>query len=90
MRRFQILIEEEQYRFLANEAGRREVSISVLLRELIDDHVLSHLNPPLEQDSLWDMVGIARGGVEDVSQEHDRYLANDRSERMSRYRKIDS
>lgn len=90
MRRFQILIEEEQYRFPINEAGRRGVSISVLLRELIDDHILSNRNPPLEQDALWDMVGIARGGVEDVSQEHDRYLANDRSERMSRFLKIDS
>jgi len=26
-RRFQILIEEEQYRFLADEAGRRGISI---------------------------------------------------------------
>jgi len=89
MRRFQILIEEEQYRFLANEAGRRGVPISVLLRELIDDHIRAHRNPPLEQDAMWDMVGIARGGVEDVSQEHDRYLANDRSERMSPFQKID-
>jgi len=63
MSRFQILIKEEQYRFLANEAGRRGVPILVLLRELIYDHVLSHRNPPLEQDALWDMVGIARCGV---------------------------
>ena len=86
MHRSQILLEEKQYRFLSDEAGRRGISISSLLRKLIDDHIRAHRNPPLDQDALWDMVGIARGGVEDVSQEHDRYLANDRSERMSRRR----
>jgi len=86
MHRSQILLEEKQYRFLSDEAGRRGISISALLRKLIDDHIRSHRNPPLDQDVLWDMVGIARGGVEDVSEEHDRYLANDRSERMSRRR----
>jgi len=86
MHRSQILLEEKQYRFLSDEAGRRGISISALLRKLIDDHIRAHRNPPLDQDALWDMVGIARGGVEDVSQEHDQYLANDRSERMSRRR----
>lgn len=83
MRRTQLMLKEEQHRYLADEARSRGLSISALLREWIDDRIHTHLHPPSDQDPLWDMVGIAHGGLKNVSEEHDRYLAEARLKRKS-------
>jgi hypothetical protein len=84
MHRSQVMLEEEQYRFLADEAKRKGKSISALLREWIDQRIRAQRQSPLEQDPLWDMIGIARGGSDKISEDHDRYLAEARLKRMSR------
>jgi hypothetical protein len=85
MHRSQIMLEEEQYRFLADEARRKGKSISALLREWIDQRIQARHRLPLEHDPLWDMVGIAHGGPGRISEDHDRYLAQARLRRMSRH-----
>lgn len=87
MRRTQLMLKEEQHRFLADEARHRGISISALLRELIDERIQAHQYPPLKEDALWDMVGIAHSGADTISEEHDRYLGEARSERMSAHQK---
>ena len=83
MHRSQIVLEETQYRFLVDEAQRTGQSISSILRELIDRRMRSQRQSSLERDPLWDMVGIARGGPDKVSEDHDRYLAEVRLKRQS-------
>ena len=80
MHRTQISIPEHQYRFLVDEAKRRNRSISALLREWIDQQMRARQS--LEDDPLWDMVGIGKGGQDDVGEEHDRYLAESRIQRL--------
>jgi hypothetical protein len=81
MRRTQILLEEEQHRFLADEANRRGTTVSALLRQWIDEHIHAMQRIRFEQDPLWEVIGIARSGVENISEEHDRYLADARRRR---------
>ncbi len=83
MHRSQIMLRETQYRFLVDEAQRTGQSISSILRELIDRRMQSQRQSSLERDPLWDMVGIARGGPDKVSEDHDRYLADVRLKRQA-------
>lgn len=82
MHRSQVMLEDEHYRFLVDEAKRRGKSISALLREWIDQRMHRQQQRPLDQDPLWDMVGIARGGKGKISEDHDRYVINKRLGRM--------
>ena len=84
MHRSQIMLEEEQYRFLADEARRKGKPISALLREWIAQRIRAQRQLPLDQDPLWDMVGIAHGGPAKLSEEHDHYLAKARLKRRFR------
>lgn len=63
----QIMLKEEQHRYLADEAQGRGLSISALLREWIDEHMQATKRRPLKEDPLWEMVGIAHGGPGKVS-----------------------
>ncbi len=85
MHRTQILLEEVQHHFLADEARRQGKSISALLRQLIDEYIESQRQLPLDRDPL--LIGIARGGPDKISEDHDRYLAATRLRRMSHRRK---
>ena len=83
MYRTQILLEQVQHHFLADEARRQGKSKSALLRQLIDQYIESQRQLPLDRDPLWDMIGIARGGPDKISEDHDRYLTETRLRRMS-------
>ena len=56
MRRFQILLDEELDERLEFQAAKERVSKAELLRRYARER-LQPL-PPLEEDSLWEMVGI--------------------------------
>lgn len=83
MHRSQVMLEDKHYRFLVDEAKRRRQSISSVLRDWIDHRMESQEQRPLDQDPLWEMVGIAQGGKGKVSEDHDRYLANKKMVRMA-------
>lgn len=82
MHRSQVLLEEKHYRFLVDEAKRRRQTISSVLRDWIDHRMQSQEQRPLDQDPLWEMVGIAQGGKGKISEDHDLYLANKKMMRM--------
>ena len=87
MQRSQVMLLEEQHRFLADESRRAGKSMSALIREWIEERMQAQWDTPLEQDSLWKMVGIARGGPGCASEEHDRLLASARLKRRPRGRR---
>lgn len=70
MTRTQISLEDEQYRFLKREAARRELSLSSVLRELIDVRMLEIA---ADSTSIMSMKGIFSDG-RPTGQEHDLVL----------------
>lgn len=68
----QIQFRPEQLRALRHLAARREVAIAHLVRESVD-RFLEEI--PVEEDPLWDIVGMIEGGPKDLSEQHDKYLS---------------
>ncbi|MDE0063757.1 MAG: ribbon-helix-helix protein, CopG family [Gammaproteobacteria bacterium] len=72
MHRTQISLEQEQYRLLGIEARRRGISLSALIRSLVDEYFNAdrgHVQDPLEA-----VIGIGSGTGDPVGREHNRYL----------------
>ena len=72
MHRTRISLEDAQYRRLGAEARRNGISISALIRRIVDDYLGS--DRPLEQDPLEAVVGIGSGTGGSIGREHNRYL----------------
>jgi len=64
MKRLQIMIEEELDDALAQQAAREGVSKAALIRRYVGERLRPV--PPLEEDPLWELVGIA-GDAEPVA-----------------------
>lgn len=71
MHRTQIQLEERQYRYLSNRAGKSGKSLSAQIREMIEEQMQARPDP---DDPLWDIVGMAEGDDAPVAREHDKYL----------------
>jgi hypothetical protein len=65
VKRLQIMIEEELDAELGRQAAREGVSKAALIRRYVRER-LSPL-PPLEDDPLWDIVGMVKSGRRDDS-----------------------
>ncbi len=72
MHRTQISLEHEQYRLLGIEARRRGISLSALIRSLVDEYFNAGSGPV--QDPLEAVTGIGTGTGDPVGREHNRYL----------------
>ena len=72
MHRTQISLEHEQYRLLGIEARRQGISLSALIRRLVDGYFKSRTD--LKQDPLEAVTGIGSGTGDPVGREHNRYL----------------
>lgn len=72
MHRIQILLEQEQYRLLNAEARRKGISLSGLIRTLINQHFVDTNEPA--SDPLETIAGIGFGTGDPVGREHNRYL----------------
>lgn len=59
MRRFQMMIDEELDEALGRQAAVEGVSKAELLRRYARERVKPL--PPIEEDPLWELVGIAEG-----------------------------
>ena len=87
MHRSQLMLSEEQYRYLADEARRVRKSMSGVLREWIDQRMQTQLDAPVERDAVWDLVGIAHGGPGRTSENVDSVLIEARLRRRLPRRK---
>ena len=76
MIRTQIQITREQLNRLRAAAAKRDISIAALIREAVDHH-LSGAESESPRERALRSVGGFRSGQRDVSDDHDRYLAED-------------
>lgn len=72
MHRTQILLQEEQYRILGLEAKRTGISVSALIRNLVDTHFRGRDN--IREDSLEIIIGIGTGTGEAAGKNHNHLL----------------
>jgi hypothetical protein len=63
VKRLQIMIEEELDAALARQAAEEGVSKAALIRRYVGER-LRRLPPP-EEDPLWEIVGMVKGGPND-------------------------
>ena len=64
LKRVQLMLDEELDAALAREARLRRVSRSEVVRSILRERLLPPL-PPLEEDPLWQFVGIGKGSPGD-------------------------
>jgi hypothetical protein len=72
MKPIQVYLRPEQIESLRAISERRKVSIAELVRQGVD-RVLEDV--PVEEDPLWNIIGIMDSGPNDLAENHDRYLA---------------
>ena len=65
MKRLQIMIEEDLDAMLERQARSEGVSKAALIRRYVRQSMTPL--PPLEEDPLWEMVGMAEGSPDDSS-----------------------
>lgn len=63
MKRLQIMIEEELDEALEREARAERTSKAALIRRYVGERLRPP--PPIEEDPLWGMIGIAEGATGD-------------------------
>ena len=71
MHRTQISLEENQYERLMVLARQEGISLSALIRRMLDSQLTAY---PATPDPLDELMGIAEGTGEPVSEDHDHYL----------------
>jgi hypothetical protein len=76
MHRLQISLTETQYEFLKSESFVSSKSMAAVLRDLLDEIIAIRQQSILENDPIWDVIGIAKeiDGPTDVSANVDKYL----------------
>ena len=72
MHRSQIILREDQYAYLVNEAQRQGTSISQVVRELIDEHMTPTRD--LSSDPFFDIIGMVEGDDPHAALDHDHYI----------------
>ena len=79
MHRLQISLTEWQYHFVREQASRTGQSMAGFIRKLIEQEAET-VQRPVEEDPIWEVVGIGRGGPPydvseyDVSERVDEFL----------------
>ena len=63
VKRLQIMIEEDLDAALGRQAAQEGVSKAALIRRYVGERLRPL--PPLEEDPLWDLVGMVQGGPDD-------------------------
>lgn len=69
---FQIYLRTDQLEALRQLAQQQDVSVAALVRQGVDQLLLSI---PVEDDPLMDIIGLGDSGLDDLSINHDAYLA---------------
>ncbi len=83
----QVYLRPDQIEPLRALAQRRKTSLAELVRQGVD-RILVEV--PVEEDPLWDIVGLGDSGLGDLSVEHDRYLAEWEAEDNQTWKKPSS
>ena len=60
MHRLQISLTQTQYEFLKSEAFVSGKSMAAVLRDLLDDAIEDRQQEALNNDPIWDVIGVGR------------------------------
>jgi hypothetical protein len=75
MKRVQLILEEWQHQWLAEEAERQSTSMSALLRQLLTEAIERRQTQGWEDDPLWGIVGLAEGPADGITSENlDKFI----------------
>lgn len=76
MTRTQVYLTSQQHRALKREAAREGVSMTEMLRRILDHHLLGRRTPGRapKKDLILSFVALGESGRTDVSASHDRAL----------------
>ena len=75
MKRVQVILEEWQQQWLAEEAERQSSSMSALLRELLTEAIERRRSQGWEDDPLWGAIGLGAGPDDGITSENlDEFL----------------
>lgn len=83
----QVYLEPEQLHSLRALAKRRGVSMGELIRQGVNT-VLNEV--PLEEDPLWNIIGIVDNAPPDLAERHDEYIVRFIREESSEWREQSS
>jgi predicted DNA-binding ribbon-helix-helix protein len=77
MVRTQIQLTEEQSQHVKEIAERENISMSEVIRRVVDDWLLTHRSIPPEErkERALSVIGRFRSGCGDLAENHDAYLA---------------
>lgn len=75
MVRTQVYFSPEQHAALRRAAAREGISMTEVLRRLVDRHLLAKGGGQRDGEAFFAFVGIAESGLSDVAERHDDYLA---------------
>lgn len=70
MKRVQLILEEWQHQWLAEEAQRQSVSMSALLRQLLTEGIELRQAQSWEDDPLWGIIGLGAGPDDGITSEN--------------------
>ncbi|HEY80474.1 MAG TPA: hypothetical protein EYP25_04895 [Anaerolineae bacterium] len=70
MKRVQMILEDWQHEWLAEEAKREGVSMSALLGKLLSQAIEARQSHTLSDDPLWGIIGLAEGPDDGVTSEN--------------------
>ena len=67
----QVYLRQEQLDALRGLSEKQHVSLAELVRQAVD-RLLNET--PVEEDPLWDIVGLGASGIGNLAEAHDQYL----------------
>jgi len=67
MKRVQVILEEWQTEWLANEARTESTSMSALLRQLITEAIERRRSQSWADDPLWGIIGLGSGPEDGIN-----------------------
>jgi len=68
--RAQVILEEWQHRWLADEAQRESVSMSALLRAILTEAIARRGAASVADDPLWGVIGLGAGPADGITSEN--------------------
>jgi Ribbon-helix-helix protein, copG family len=74
VKRLQIMIEEDLDAELGQQARAEGVSKAALIRRYVRERLRPNQLPPIEEDPLWEIVGMIKGGSPDDSSRIDEVV----------------
>lgn len=77
MHRTQVQLTDKQIEAIKGLAAKREVSMAEIIRMSVDSFIQKENILPQQKKRALSVVGKFRSGLNDLAQNHDKYLAED-------------